>query len=142
MSVNLEEKAEQTDEEKAKIIFTGMTTSSLPLCKIPWIAPAAQDSTVMFEESKFYKWMHHDNRVEFSQLCRLVNEVLPFYHPKRSVQSRNNSANDIISQILQLGLQGVARAVQQEAGVDQLPAAADRTERARRWRRCDRQPVG
>jgi hypothetical protein len=85
MSVNLEEKAEQTDEEKAKIIFTGMTTSSLPLCKIPWIAPAAQDSTVLLEESKFYGSLLHDHRVELSQLCRLVNEVTPFYHPKRSV---------------------------------------------------------
>lgn len=85
MSVNMEEKAEETDEEKAKIIFTGMTTSILPLCKIPWIAPATQDSTVTLEESQFYGSLQHDHRVELSQLCRLVNEVAPFYHPKRFV---------------------------------------------------------
>jgi hypothetical protein len=85
MSVNMEEKAEETDEEKAKIIFTNMTTSILPLCKIPWIAAAAQDSTVTFEESKFYGLLQHDHRVELSQLCRLVNEVAPFYHPNRFV---------------------------------------------------------
>jgi hypothetical protein len=82
-SVNPKEEMEKSNAVEVDKMRKVLRTSLLPISRIPGIRQSTPDTLQVFEDSKFIWLLHKDHEVEFAQLFRLVNEVAPFYHPKR-----------------------------------------------------------
>lgn len=83
MSASVKPEEEAENAETFKKANDALPKSLLPISRIPWINRTSQDSSQPFEKSKLCLMMHADHKNELSQLFRLLNEIAPFYLPKR-----------------------------------------------------------